>query len=84
MKYVICAIRDSAADVYGVPMFLAALGQAIRGFQDEVQNPREGNMLNKHPEDFELYHVGAYDDATCEFTTETPRLLIRGLDCRKV
>lgn len=83
MKYVICAIRDSASDAYGVPMFMASLGQAIRSFSDEVLNPRENNMLNRHPADFELHHLGVYDDSNAEFQTDgPPRLLIRGLDCK--
>lgn len=85
MKYVVVVVRDSAAVVYGVPMFVGSIGAAIRSFSDEVQNPREGNMLNKHPEDFELYHLGDYDDAVAEFMTEgPPKLLIRGQDCRKM
>lgn len=84
MKYVMTVIRDSAAVVYGVPMFMASKGQAIRSFSDEVQRVDPANMLNKHPSDFELFYVGLYDDATCSFDClDLPLSLIRGSDCVK-
>lgn len=84
MKYVVTVVRDSAAVVYGVPMFMGSKGQAIRSFSDEVQRDAADNMLFKHPEDFELYALGEYDDASAEFRCDVPVLLIRGIDCRKV
>lgn len=84
MKFVVCCVRDSAADVYGVPMFMGSKGQAIRSFSDEVQREAPDNMLSRHPEDFELYEIGSYDDAAAMFESVVPRLMIRGVDCRKV
>lgn len=83
MRYVITIVRDAAANVYGVPMFLASKGQAIRSFSDEVQRVAADNMLNKHPEDFELFYVGEYDDSDATFDAVPPTSLIRGADCRK-
>lgn len=83
MRYTVCVVRDSAADVYGIPMFLGSVGQAIRSFSDEVQREAADNMLYKHPEDFELYKIGEYDDAAAEFVLEPPRSLIRATDCVK-
>lgn len=83
MKYVICAVRDSALDAYGVPMFLVSKGQAIRGFSDQVNNPEPNNNLNKHPEDYELFFLGTFDDAQCDFETVLkPESLIRATDCK--
>lgn len=85
MKYVITVVRDAAANVYGQPMFLGSKGQAIRAFSDEVQRDAADNMLFKHPNDFELFYVGEYDDATASFDCPEPLVsLIRGADCRKV
>lgn len=64
MKIVV--VRDIKADVYGVPMFVASLGAAIRSFGDEV-GKTDGNPFALHPEDFELYHVGEYDEVSCVF-----------------
>lgn len=77
----IVVVRDSAADVYGQPNFVTTIGGAIRGFGDEVNNPREGNSLHRHPGDFALWHLGDYNDATAAFNLlPEPRQLTRGVD----
>lgn len=81
MRLKVVAIRDRAADVYGQPAFVAAIGSAIRGFSDEV-NGKDG-MLSQHPEDFDLYHLGEYDDATGMFTQdERPKQIAIGKDLK--
>lgn len=77
IMYVI-AIRDRAADVYGQPIFVANLGGAIRSFGDEVNNP-ESNIA-KHPEDFDLFEIGSYDDSTAQLVSILPRQLAVGKD----
>lgn len=70
MKYVCCAVLDSAAAVYGTPMFGASVGQLQRSFSDEVnRRPQHGehNALNGHPEDFALWFIGHYDDVSGVF-----------------
>lgn len=62
----IVIVRDIKADVYGVPMFVASLGGAIRSFGDEVAKT-DGNPFALHPEDYELYHVGEFDEIECKF-----------------
>ena len=84
MKYVICCVRDRGIDAFGVPFFMAAIGQATRSFADEVNTQKEGNMLSKHPEDFDLYHLGYYDDSAARFELlDSPRVLVRGTDVLK-
>lgn len=67
MKMHIVVIRDIKANVYGAPMFVGTIGGAIRSFGDECQKDSTDNMLSKHPEDFELFKLGEYDDATAQF-----------------
>lgn len=67
MKFVVCAVRDSAADCYNRPFFVASAGVAVRSFGDEVQRAAEDNAMNRHPEHFELWELGVYDDATAAF-----------------
>lgn len=67
MKILMVCVRDRAADVFGTPTFVTTRGGAIRSFGDEVNNPREGNVLNKHPEDFDLYELGWYGDGDGHF-----------------
>lgn len=80
MNLKIYTVRDRAADVYGTPFFMPSHGQAIRSFADEINNPRDGNTLNRHPQDFDLYALGEYDDQTGTFTTNTPKQIAIGAD----
>lgn len=80
MKLFIIAVRDRAADVFGQPNFVLTIGGAIRGFSDEVRKG-EG-VMSKHPEDFDLYHLGTYDDSNATFELlERPRQIAIGIDC---
>lgn len=80
MRYKVLAIRDRAADVFGQPIFVPSLGGAIRSFSDEVNRKAEGNALNQHPEDFDLYLLGEFDDATGEFLQQKPAQCAIGKD----
>lgn len=83
MIYRIVVIRDRAANVFGQPAFVTSLGGAIRSFGDEV-NRRDGkNMMAMHPDDFDLYEVGTYDDSDGSFSTFTPRQIAVGKDLVK-
>ena len=67
MKLVIVAIRDSAVGAYMRPFYLQSSGQAIRSFQDEVNRAAEENTMFHHPEDYELFLLGEFDDVTGMF-----------------
>lgn len=80
MKYFVCSIRDSALDAYGVPMFMVSRGQAIRAFTDECN--RAESAIAKHPECYELFYLGTWDDGVSDFDCgNTPQSIIRALDC---
>lgn len=55
------AIYDRKALQYHAPFYASADGQAVRSFSDLVQDPN--TMVGRHPGDFVLYRVGAYDDS---------------------
>lgn len=81
MKLFVMAVRDRAADVFGVPHFVASVGGAVRNFSDEVNRVAQDNVLNKHPEDFDLFELGSYDDATASFALlAKPRQVSVGKD----
>jgi hypothetical protein len=81
MKMVIVSIKDTAADAYGRPAFVATEGVALRQFQDEVNRASDDNQLYKHPQDFHLYYIGMFDDATGKFELmENPKLITRATD----
>lgn len=58
----IVAVRDRALDAFGQPFFIPSNGAAIRSFQDEINN--KDSELYKHPDDYDLYELGEYDDNT--------------------
>ncbi|WNK14360.1 MAG: nonstructural protein [Microvirus sp.] len=80
MIYKVLSIRDRAADLFSQPMFFGSIGSAVRSFSDEVQKKAENNNLNKHPEDFDLYHIADYNDETAEFTPQRPIQVAIGKD----
>jgi len=80
MRYKIFTVRDRAIDAYGQPFYATSVGGAVRSFSDEINRPAENNQLAKHPEDFDLYLLGEYDDQTGEFDTTRPAQVAVGKD----
>lgn len=81
MKLQVVAIKDNAAQLFGRPIFVPALGVANRQFSDEVNRAAEDNQYYKHPEDFDLYQLGTFDDETGAFDLLAfPKVLARGKD----
>jgi hypothetical protein len=79
MKLIICSVKDRAADAYGRPMFVPSTGVAIRSFSDEINRSDTDNQLFNHPDDFDLYDFGIFDDNTGKFELhELPQLLTLG------
>lgn len=84
MRKFIVVVRDIKANLYFNPMFFQSLGQAERSFRDEVNRPAEGNTLAAHPQDFELFQVGTFDDETCSFDLlDKPLQIVHGSACVK-
>jgi len=78
MKTQICAIKDRASDAFSQPMFMPSLGIAIRQFTDEINKADDNNQLYKHPDDFDLWHLGEYDDNGAKFELIEPVQLALG------
>lgn len=82
MRYVVCSVRDVCADLFGQPFFQASVGMAQRTFTDSVNRQDPNNLMSQHPEHFELYQLGFYDDADASFTLlEKPKQLLLGSNC---
>lgn len=77
----IVSVKDSALQAYQQPWFVHTLGAAIRAFGDEVTRGGDSQM-SKHPEDYELYHLGEYDDSNGRFTMleDGPKQIARAKD----
>ena len=79
MKMIVVSIKDRAADAYGRPFYVPSVGVAIRSFQDEVNRDSEDNQMYHHSDDFDLFELGSFDDATGLFDLfDNPKLLTLG------
>lgn len=70
----IMAVRDRAVDAFGQPFFVTAIGQAVRSFKDEVNNA--GSSIGNHPDDYDLYHIGDYDDSVGAVSAILPPAMV--------
>lgn len=64
------AVRDSKAVAFMQPFFSGANGAAIRAFADAANDGK--SPIAMHPEDYNLYELGDFDDNSGEFTSLTP------------
>lgn len=79
MKLVVCAVKDRAVNAYNRPIFVPTVGVAIRSFNDEAN--RKDSEMNNHPEDYDLYELGSWDDETGIYEpVDVPRVVARAQD----
>lgn len=73
------SLRDTKTQIYDVPTYFRTHGEAERWLNDLVHN-NERNLISKHPEDFDLFHLGTYDmDTAILKTLETPTHIVKAL-----
>ena len=81
MKLQIVAIKDSAVSAFNTPSFVQHVGVAVRSFTQAVNDPQHDFF--RTPADFELYHLGEYDDQDGSIIQpDTPTRLVRGVDVK--
>ncbi|AXH77914.1 MAG: nonstructural protein [Microviridae sp.] len=80
MIYRVVSIRDRVADVFAQPAFVVSAGAAVRSFGDALGKDEQ---LGAHPEDYDLWEIGAYDDSTAELVNLPNRQLALGKDFKK-
>lgn len=61
----IYTVYDTKSEAYLQPFFMQANGAAIRAFSDMANDTK--HQFGAHPEDYTLFHLGAYDDNTGAF-----------------
>lgn len=62
MKLIVLSVRDRISEVFAQPFYAPTVGAGSRGFADEVN--RSDSQLRKHPDDYDLYSLGIFDDCT--------------------
>lgn len=77
-KLVVMCARDIKVGIFARPFFVNTVAQAVRSFQDEVQRKSPDNELSRHPEDFELFELGTWDEDRAAFDLlDAPRYIVR-------
>ncbi|QXP07990.1 MAG: nonstructural protein [Arizlama microvirus] len=65
MKMSMFTVYDSKAEIYLQPFFLQSRGEALRSWDDVVNDAK--SQFNKHPTDFTLFEIGTYDTNKATF-----------------
>lgn len=68
MELKVYAIKDRQLDGFMHPFYMHTHGQATRAFRDQINDPE--SSASKHPEDYDLYYLGNFDDQTGQFTSQ--------------
>lgn len=76
---IICvlSVYDVKAMAFGRPMFVPTRGVGIRMLTDEVNRKVADNLMSAHPEDFRVFELGTFDDASGLFQChKVPELVV--------
>ncbi|WNK13093.1 MAG: nonstructural protein [Microvirus sp.] len=84
MKIKVFSIRDRAIDTFAQPFYAASVGHAVRSFTDAVNRQDKDSNLFLHPDDFDLYLLGEFNDeyGSFSFREEGPEMVAVGKNCK--
>ncbi len=78
----IYAIRDTCVKAFLLPMYFQNNAAATRAIGDAVNKATEENQFYQHPEHFQLYHLGEFDEDTGQITPNVaPEFVV---DCQSL
>jgi len=77
MKSNVYAVRDLKVCVYYQPFFCSNDFDALRHFHMLKKDPR--SFISQHPDDFQIHHIGVYDDQTGQLSSAAPVRMV--VDC---
>lgn len=75
------SIRDSKGECFNLPFYQKTHGHAERHFETAVNDER--SQLNKYPKDFDLYHVGYFNEDNGMLTHQDPVHIISAIELWK-
>lgn len=81
MKHAIFAVRDTCVGAYLLPMFFQNRAAAVRALGDAVNRPKEDNQFYQHPEHYQLYEIGAFDEESGQLEPIVPVFVV---DCQSL
>lgn len=76
------SVRDQKSELFHKPWHAQTHGEAERNFSQMANDDR--STIFNHPEDFDLYHVGYYEDNSGILTPlDTPQFVIKAVQVKK-
>lgn len=71
------SIKDVKAEGFNTPFFQSTFGLAERAFKEACNDPQ--SQIAKNKEDFSLYYIGEFSNATGMITPAEPKLICTAL-----
>lgn len=83
MDMCVMSVFDTASGVFARPIFVASVGAGIRMFSDEVNRAVADNVMHGHPSDFQLWHLGQFNDQFGSFVLlDAPKRVATGSEVK--
>lgn len=84
MNLVVLAAYDKKARAYLHPFYAVHVDVGTRNFASAVNDAKSDHPITKNPEDFALYQLGSWDDASGLFTLlGSPVHLVEAVQLKK-
>ena len=81
MELKIYAIRDVRTEAFLKPMFLQNAAVLERALLDAKND--ENSTLSIHPQDYQVFKLGTYNDNTGEITAEAPTFMFNVIEVQE-
>jgi hypothetical protein len=66
-------LYDNKAELYNPPFIVPTIGVAFRNLQDEMQQNGGDNVLARHAKDYDLIHIGHWEEEKGEIHSHPPK-----------
>lgn len=81
MRLLAFAVYDEKASAFLPPFFMSTRGQAVRAFMDECRRPE--SAFAAHLEDYTLFGIGTYDQASGNLEGQIPQSILMGISLKE-
>lgn len=82
MRHAVFSVRDTCVGSFLLPMFFQNQAAAVRALGDVVNKAGEENQFYQHPEHYQLYLIGEFDDENGAVIVEMAPTFI--VDCQSL
>lgn len=76
-RLMVFAVKDVKSGSFALPFCSPTPGTAERNFAQSVNGGQEA-IVSAHPEDFELWQLGEFDDTSGQLIPQDPVCLVNG------